>query len=204
MDSKLSRGLWTMDDKMKIGILGGTFNPIHYGHLILGEQVLGQLGLDKVIYVPSFIPPHKKGDGVIAAPQRLKMLNLAVARNGHFSVSDSEIRRRGTSYTVDTLREIKKQYPSADLFFICGSDLVAEIPTWKDVDDIYKLARFVLAKRPGFGKRLSGKSFLKISVAQVDISSSLIRRLVHERKSIRYLTPDSVAEYIEKKGLYKN
>lgn len=196
-------GLWTMDKIMKIGILGGTFNPIHYGHLILGEQVLGQLGLDKVIYVPSFIPPHKKHDGVAPAPDRLKMVHLAAARNAHFSVSDIEIRRRGKSYTVDTLREIKKQYPAADLFFICGSDLVAEIPTWKDVDDIYKLARFVLAKRPGFGKRLSGKSFLKISVAQVDISSSLIRQLVREGKSIRYLTPETVVEYIEKHELYK-
>ncbi len=188
---------------MKIGILGGTFNPIHYGHLILGEQVLGQLGLDKVIYVPTFMPPHKSHRGIITAAHRYEMIELAVEGNSHFTVSDIEIRRKGKSYTVDTLREIKNEYPSAELFFICGSDLVSEIPTWKNVDEIYRMARFVLAKRPGFGKRLSGKNFLKIDVAQVDISSSLIRNLVEQGRSIRYLTPDSVVKYIEKHKLYR-
>lgn len=188
---------------MKIGILGGTFNPIHYGHLILGEQVLGQLKLDRVIFVPTFLPPHKSKKNVISAQKRLKMIELAVKANKNFSVSDEEIRRQGKSYTVDTLRQIKKKYPSAELYFICGSDLVSEIPNWKDVNDIYKLAKFVLAKRPGFGKRLSGKSFLKINVAQVDISSSFIRALVRQGRSIRYLTPYVVVKYIEKHGLYK-
>lgn len=188
---------------MKIGILGGTFNPIHYGHLILGEQVLGQLGLDRVIFVPSFIPPHKKNDAVVEAAHRLRMVRLAVGRNAHFAVSDIEIRRRGKSYTVDTLRQICRKYREAELFFICGSDLVSELPTWKNLDEILRMAKFVLAKRPGFGKRLSGKSFLKIDVAQVDISSSLIRDLIHRGNSIRYLTPEGVVEYIEKHGLYK-
>jgi nicotinate-nucleotide adenylyltransferase len=188
---------------MKIGILGGTFNPIHYGHLILGEQVRGQLKLDKVIYVPVYMPPHKNAQGIIQAEHRLKMAALAVKKNKRFSVSNDEIRRRGTSYTIDTLREIKKRYPSAELFFICGSDLVNEIPTWKNVDEIFEMARFVLAKRPGFGKRLTGKNFIKINVAQVDISSSLIRDLVRQGRSIRYLTPGTVVEYIEKHGLYK-
>ena len=188
---------------MKIGILGGTFNPIHYGHLILGEQVAGKLKLDRVIFVPAFMPPHKSDKGIVAPEHRLKMLELAVVGNPHFTVSDIEIRRRGKSYTVDTLREIKKKYPKAALFFICGSDLVSEIPTWKNVGEIYKMARFILAKRPGFGKRLSGRSFLKIHVAQVDISSSSIRSLVSRGSSIRYLTPDSVAQYIEKHNLYK-
>lgn len=187
---------------MKIGILGGTFNPIHYGHLILGEQVLGQLKLDKVIFVPDFVPPHKSGRGIIPARHRLKMIELAVNKNPHFAVSDIEIERKGKSYTVDTLREIKRVYPQAKLFFICGSDLVAEIPRWKDVDEIYRLAKFVLAKRPGFGKRLSGKNFLKIDVAQVDISSSLIRELVKKNMSILYLTPDKVIKYIKKHRLY--
>jgi nicotinate-nucleotide adenylyltransferase len=188
---------------MKIGILGGTFNPIHYGHLILGEQVRVQLGLDKVIYVPVYMPPHKTGEGVIEARHRLKMVSLAVKKNKRFSVSDIEIKRRGKSYTIDTLRQIKKKHPLARLFFICGSDLVNEIPTWKDVGEIYEMATFVLAKRPGFGKRLSGKNFIKIDVAQVDISSSLIRDLVRQGSSIRYLTPGTVVEYIEKHGLYK-
>ncbi len=188
---------------MKIGLLGGTFNPIHYGHLILGEQVSGQLGLDRVIYVPSFMPPHKSNRDVISAFHRLKMLRLAVGDNKHFSVSDAEIKRRGKSYTIDTLREIKKQNPAAELFFLCGSDLVSELPSWKNIDEIFQLAKFVLAKRPGFGKRLSGKSFLKIHVAQVDISSSLLRALVRQGRSIRYLTPDSVVTYIEKHKLYR-
>lgn len=187
---------------MKIGILGGTFNPIHYGHLILGEQVLGQLKLDRVIYIPTFMPPHKSNRDVIPARHRLKMAELAVGENPHFTVSDIEIARRGKSYTIDTLRQIRKRYPSSRFFFICGSDLVSEIPTWKDVDDIYRMAKFVLAKRPGFGKRLTGRSFLKIHVAQVDISSSLIRGLVKRGRSIRYLTPDPVVRYIKKHRLY--
>jgi nicotinate-nucleotide adenylyltransferase len=188
---------------VKIGILGGTFNPIHYGHLILGEQVRGQLKLDKVIYVPAYMPPHKKSSGIIDARDRLKMTALAVKKNKRFSVSDIEIKRRGKSYTIDTLRQIKKRYPQAELFFICGSDLVNEIPTWKNVEEIHQTARFVLAKRPGFGRRLTGKNFIKIHVAQVDISSSLIRDLVHQGRSIRYLTPGTVVEYIEKHELYK-
>jgi nicotinate-nucleotide adenylyltransferase len=188
---------------MKIGILGGTFNPIHYGHLILGEQVSGQLGLEKVIYVPSYVPPHKNKKEILSVPHRYTMTRLAIADNAHFVVSDIEMRRKGTSYTVDTILQIQKIYPGAELFFICGSDLVSELPTWKNLDGILKMARFVLAKRPGFGKRLKGKSFLKIHVAQVDISSSLIRSLIKQRRSIRYLTPDSVAAYIEKHKLYK-
>lgn len=187
---------------MKIGILGGTFNPIHYGHLILGEQVLGQLKLDRVIFVPTFIPPHKSNNDVIGSQARLNMIKLAVRGNSHFTVSDLEICRKGMSYTVDTLRQINKKYPSSELFFICGSDLVSEIPKWKDVGEIYKLARFVLAHRPGFGKRLSGKPFLKIDVAQVDISSSLIRALVKRGRSIRYLTPSNVVKYIKTHRLY--
>lgn len=182
--------------------------------------MLGQLKLDQVIYIPTFMPPHKSGLDIIAAKHRLKMIQLAVNGNANFAVSDTEIKRKGKSYTVDTLREIKKRYPKSSLFFICGSDLVNEIPTWKNVDEIYKLAKFVLAKRPpmelrravrqrfsdgrpGFGKRLSGRNFLKIGVAQVDISSSLIRQLVCRRRSIRYLTPDSVIDYIEKNKLYR-
>ncbi|HQP92112.1 MAG TPA: nicotinate-nucleotide adenylyltransferase, partial [Candidatus Omnitrophota bacterium] len=167
------------------------------------EQVLGQLKLDKVIYVPTFLPPHKSGREVISAKHRLNMIELAVKNNEHFEVSNEEIKRKGKSYTVDTLKAIKKKYPSADLYFICGSDLISEIPKWKDVDKIYKMADFILAKRPGFGKRLSGDTFLKINVAQVDISSSFIRDLVRKGSSIRYLTPYAVVNYIEKHGLYK-
>ncbi len=189
---------------MKIGILGGTFNPIHYGHLILGEQVLGQLKLDRVIFIPTYLPPHKSDKEIIAASDRLKMIQLAVKGNPHLAVSDIEIRRKGKSYTVDTLRQIKRRYPEAELFFICGSDLVSEIPTWKNVEEIYGLAKFVLAKRPGFGKRLSGKNFLKIGVAQVDISSSLLRKLVRQGRSVTYLTPYTVVRYIEKNKLYRS
>jgi nicotinate-nucleotide adenylyltransferase len=187
----------------KIGILGGTFNPVHFGHLILGEQVRMQLGLDRVIYIPAYLPPHKSEQKILGAQHRLKMMELAVSGNRAFIVSDIEIRRRGKSYTVDTLRAIASKYSGAELFFICGSDLVKEIPKWKNVDEIYRLAKFVLAKRPGFGRRLSGRNFLKIDVAQVDISSSLIRDLVRQGLSIRYLTPSGVVEYIERHKLYK-
>jgi len=192
-----------MAKTMKIGILGGTFDPIHYGHLILGEQVQVQLGLDRVLFVPTYRPPHKDSRRILAAPHRLKMATLAVRGNRRFVVSDIEVRRRGTSYTVDTLRAIKKRYPGARLYFICGSDLVSEIPTWKDVEEIHRLARFVLAKRPGYGRRLSGRHYRKIRVAQVDISSSSIRRLVRQGRSVKYLTPESVVRYIQRHRLYR-
>jgi len=188
---------------MKIGVLGGTFDPIHYGHLILGEQVQGQLGLDKVIFVPTYRPPHKDGRRILAPQHRLRMAALAVRGNSRFAVSDIEVRRRGKSYTVDTLRAIKRRYPGARLYFICGSDLVSEIPTWKDVAQVHRLARFVLAKRPGYGRRLSGRHYRKIHVAQVDISSSSLRRLVRQGRSIKYLTPDSVVRYIRTHRLYR-
>jgi nicotinate-nucleotide adenylyltransferase len=192
-----------MAKTMKIGILGGTFDPIHYGHLILGEQVRGQLGLDRVLFVPAYRPPHKDGRGILTARHRLKMAGLAVRRNKYFAVSDIEVRRRGTSYTVDTLRAIRRRYPGARLYFICGSDLVSEIPTWKDAAEVHRLARFVLAKRPGYGRRLKGRDYRKIHVAQVDISSSSLRRLVRMGRSIRYLTPDAVVTYIERHRLYR-
>ncbi|MGE5279282.1 MAG: nicotinate-nucleotide adenylyltransferase [Deltaproteobacteria bacterium] len=188
---------------MKIGILGGTFDPIHYGHLILGEQVAGQLELDKVLFIPAHQPPHKEGHSILSARHRLRMVELAVRGNRRFSVSSIEIMRRGKSYTVDTLRAIKKTHPRARLFFICGSDLVSEIPTWKNVAEIHRLATFVLAKRPGYGRRLSGRNYRKINVAQVDISSSFLRRLVRQGYSIRYLTPGSVVAYIKRHRLYK-
>ncbi|MFH0876683.1 MAG: nicotinate-nucleotide adenylyltransferase [Candidatus Omnitrophota bacterium] len=188
---------------MKIGILGGTFDPIHYGHLILGEQVLCQLRLDKVILVPAFKSPNKQRARNCSATHRFNMAKLAVADNPHFAVSDIEIKRSGTSYTVDTVRQIKALCPAARLFLLGGSDLVSELPSWKKIDEILKMAKFVLAKRPGYGKRLSGKNFLKINVAQVDISSSLIRDLVRHGRSIRYLTPAAVVKYIEKNKLYR-
>ena len=164
---------------------------------------MGQLGLDYVIYVPASMPPHKSVQDIIDSRHRFRMVQLAVRGNANFKVSKVEIKRRGRSYTIDTLREIKSSHPEAQLFFLGGSDLVSELPTWKNIDEIMKMATFVLAKRPGYGKRLTGKGFLKIRVAQVDISSSLIRSLIKQGRSIRYLTPANVVEYIEKHELYK-
>ena len=187
---------------MKIGILGGTFNPIHYGHLILAEQVLCQLKLDRVIFIPAFKSPNKNLRMSVSPLHRFHMVKLAVSGNARFIVSDIETKRKKTSYTVDTLRLIKRLYPRAQLFLIGGSDLVSELPSWKNIGEILKMAKFVLAKRPGFGKRLEGKHFLKIHVAQVDISSSLLRGLIKQKRSIRYLTPDTVIRYIQKNRLY--
>ncbi|MDD5501774.1 MAG: nicotinate (nicotinamide) nucleotide adenylyltransferase, partial [Candidatus Omnitrophica bacterium] len=121
---------------MKIGVIGGTFNPVHIGHLILAEEAREKLGLDKVILIPTAMPPHKDASGIAPAEDRLKMLKLSVKGNKFFSVSDMEIRRRGRSYTIDTLRELKRRFARDEIYFIIGSDLLKYLNEWKDLGQI--------------------------------------------------------------------
>jgi len=188
---------------MKIGIFGGTFNPIHYGHLLLAEQVLQELGLDKVIFVPSNIPPHKEGNLIAPAKNRLHMVRIAVRSNPRFCVSNTEILRGGKSYSVETLREFKERYPNDRLFFITGSDLIKYLADWKDVGEIFKLADFVVANRPGYVLTDLPEKIIKVNIKSIDISAYEIRRFIKEGKSIRYLVPSEVRKYIEKKRLYR-
>jgi len=189
--------------KLRIGILGGTFNPPHLGHLVLAEESIRQLKLDKVIFIPAFIPPHKeleKNNPEI----RYKMAALACKGNPAFEVSMIEIKRSAVSYSVDTLRAFKKQYgKEAELFFIIGSDSLGELKDWKHSGELFKLAHFVVAARPGFSARSLKKGIRAIEMPLVDVSSSDIRNRVKKSFSIKYLVPEDVRKFIEKNGLYK-
>ena len=188
---------------MKIGILGGTFNPIHMGHLILAEEVLQKIGLSKVIFVPTHTPAHKHNGEIIPARYRLKMLKLAISGNPHFSVSDLEIRRGNLSYTIDTIKEFKKLYHGNELYFIIGSDLFKYLDEWKDLKEIITLVKFIVATRPGYPLENLPGYMTTIDIRAVDISAFEIRQCIKQNRSFRYLVPEVVWHYILKKGLYK-
>ncbi|MDD5292211.1 MAG: nicotinate-nucleotide adenylyltransferase [Candidatus Omnitrophica bacterium] len=188
---------------MRIGIFGGTFNPIHFGHLVLAQQAYEKLNLDKVIFIPSFYPPHKKDCSIVSASHRYNMVKLAIKGNPRFEISDIEIKRKGRSFLIDTLRQLKKIYPKATLFFISGSDVSGQIRRWKSIDEILSLAKFVLAKRPGYRLKKSNRNIAMISITELDISSSMVRKKIKAGQSIRYLMPLRIYRYIKEKGLYQ-
>ena len=191
----------------KIGILGGTFDPIHMGHLVLAEQVKEKLKLDQVIFIPCFSPPHKTRRKLSPAKDRFRMTQLALEDNPFFSVSDIELKRGGLSYTIDTVRQLKALYSDSEIYFLTGSDMLNEICTWKAPEEIYRLVKVVIATRPGFDefdpKDHFAKKSLIIRITGVDISSSQIREKVKKGQSIKYLVPFRVEEYIKKKKLYQ-
>lgn len=191
--------------KLRIGILGGTFNPPHFGHLALADEARRRLKLDKVIFIPALIPPHKmlKDDDPAI---RYKMTVLACRHNPAFEVSSMELDRNAISYSVDTLRELKKRHGNlVQFFFITGSDSLEELKTWKESKELLKLAHFVAAKRHGFPLPLSGlkSGMITLDMAPVNISSSMIRSRVKRALSIKRLVPESVRMFIKDKGLYK-
>ena len=189
---------------MRIGILGGTFNPIHVGHLVLAEEAREKLNLDKVIFVPAYIPPHKKDDELADPNDRFKMVELALRGNSDFEVSAFEIDAKTTSYSVETLKAFKKKYgEEAKLFFITGADSLGEIYSWKEVDQIFKLSKFIVANRPGYDMANVPNGIDVVTITSLEISSSLIRKKIGEGKSIRYLVPEPVREYIIARRLYR-
>jgi nicotinate-nucleotide adenylyltransferase len=188
---------------MKIGILGGTFNPVHIGHLILAEEIREKLGLNKVIFVPAFLPPHKENGSIASAAARLAMVRMAVKTNPNFFVSDVEIKRKGKSYTIDTVKEFNKIYPEDELYFITGSDLLNYLDDWKDLRNIIQIVKFVVATRPGFPLDKIPSYIKTVSIRAVDVSAFEIRQCIKEKRSFRYLVPESVLKYINKKRLYR-
>ena len=192
-----------MGKKKRIGILGGTFNPPHLGHLVLAQESLRKLKLDKVIFIPTSIPPHKKvGDD--NAYMRHKMVALACRGNPQFEVSKIELERREVSYSVDTLRKLRNKYgKSTKLFFIAGSDSLNELESWKNIDEVMKLANFVVAVRPGFPVAKLKRKVRFIKIPALDISSSMIRNCLRLSQPVRYLVPESVRRFIVKHRLYK-
>lgn len=199
----------------KIGIMGGTFDPIHYGHLVTAEAVRSNFELDYVLFVPTGNPPHKKGYEVTDSVHRYLMTVLATVTNPFFEVSRIEIDREGFSYTVDTIKELKRFYgKTADLYFISGADAILEIITWKQVSELLDLCFFVAATRPGYElkelnqkinemKKIYNKQIFSLEVPAMAISSTDIRKRVRERRPIKYLLPESVEYYIKKNKLYK-
>lgn len=195
-----------MVHKRRMGILGGTFDPVHMGHLVLAEQAKDELKLSRVFFIPCLSPPHKTQRKLSSVEDRFCMASLAVESNRFFSISDVELKRGGLSYTVDTLRQLKQTYPDADIYFLTGSDVLDEIHTWKDPDEIYNLATIVIAVRPGFDdfdrkNRFAKKSVL-VNITGLDVSSSQIRERIKKGQSIKYLVPSRVEEYIKKRKLY--
>ena len=199
----------------RIGILGGTFNPLHMGHLILAATAQELFELSKVIFIPCACPPHKDGTPVVAGQQRLDMVAAAIEDSLSFEVSDLEIERGGRSYAVDTVRELCAQYPAAQLFFIIGSDSLKELYQWKDIYDLLPLCEFVTFSRPGHELDNIGLSDLGLADPwparllqrvrrgrHIEISSSEIRGRVAEGLAIRYLVPPAVDMYIAEHSLY--
>ena len=184
------------------GILGGTFDPIHVGHLRMAEVVRGKMRLDKIIFVPSNLPPHKKSAGLSSSKIRLKMTQIAVKANPHFEVSSFETKRPGKSYSIETVRHFKNIFPLTKFFFIIGKDAFAKLHQWKDIEEILTMVEFVVVNRPGKFNSPQRVKHHSVLMPGMDISSSNIRQLVRQEKSIRYLVPEAVREYIERHNLY--
>lgn len=193
---------------MKLGVFGGTFNPVHNGHLVAAQEVREKMNLSEIIFIPSAYPPHKVEDDLASSTHRLNMLKFAIDSTPYFSISTLEIDRGGKSYSVDTMRALRKNYgKKAELFFILGIDAVAEIFTWKDVNEFLKMCELIAVNRPGLSlKDVSKKlpSIHIVSVTPIGISSSLIRSRIKEGKPITHLVPEKVEEYIKKYRLYVN
>jgi nicotinate-nucleotide adenylyltransferase len=212
---------------MKIGIFGGTFNPIHFAHLRIVEEIRETFALSKVIFVPAATPPHKPLADDLSFVERVKMVGLAVQGNPHFTVSDLEGQREGKSYSIDTLRVFREKYPTDELFLIMGSDSFADFKSWKNYSAIFSCCNIVTISRPGTRLFLnqalpvdiahefcyhesqnrlshrSGYSVYSIEGTQLDISSTAIRSLLRQGKSIKYLLPATVEQYIKQQRFYE-
>ena len=186
----------------RIGILGGTFNPVHKGHLRLARDARKRFNLDRVFFIPCAQPPHKRPDRLAPAKHRLAMLKAVVKDDPRFAVSDIEIKRGGLSYSIDTVQRLKRLHASAEVYFIIGGDSINELNSWKRIGELQELCTFIATGRPGFRVRGSSKVEMFKGHA-VDVSSSEIRKRVAEGKSIRRLVPAAVERYIRSRRLYQ-
>jgi len=200
-----------MAGELRIGIMGGTFDPIHYGHLATAEEAKYRFQLDKVIFIPCGQPPHKKTYQVSGAEHRFKMTHLAIEDNPAFHISRLEIDRPGPSYSIDTVEELCRLYPDARLHFITGADAILEILTWREPRRLAEMCQLIAATRPGHdltrfhqqvGEDIAPRVHL-LAVPGVNISSTEIRQRTAEGAPIRYLLPESVRDYIQRVGLYR-
>jgi nicotinate-nucleotide adenylyltransferase len=190
----------------QLGVLGGTFDPPHIAHLIIAQTILEKLKLDEIRFIPSNIPPHKKNDKITPVRHRLQMLKLAVSGHPRFKVSDLEVRRKGISYTIDTLRELSLPKWKTKLYLILGSDSLEQLSGWKNPKEIYRLAQVVLVRRPGSKLSSLNRRAKKIVVVEaplLEVSSSKIRQMIKSGRSIKWWVPEEVRKYIEKHELYR-
>jgi nicotinate-nucleotide adenylyltransferase len=213
--------------RRRIGLFGGTFNPIHLGHLRGAEEIWQAFQLEKVIFIPSSVPPHKVTEKVMEAKHRLEMVKLATSDNPHFSTSDVELSRPGRSFSIDTIRFFRERHEDA-FFFIQGGDAFGEIETWKDFQDLFSLCHFIVMARPGSQKNISSSPFPETlirsfrydpgerawihfsghrvffrEISFLDISSTKVRELIEKGETARYLIPAEVETYIQKYRLYR-
>ncbi|MEV7024922.1 nicotinate-nucleotide adenylyltransferase [Kitasatospora sp. NPDC093558] len=191
--------------KKRLGVMGGTFDPIHHGHLVAASEVASAFHLDEVIFVPTGQPWQKSDRQVTPAEDRYLMTVIATAENPQFSVSRIDIDREGPTYTVDTLRDLHAQHPDADLFFITGADALAQILSWRDSDELFSLAHFIGCTRPGHTLSDAGLPVGGVSLVEVPalaISSTDCRNRVAKGEPVWYLVPDGVVRYIDKRALY--
>lgn len=199
---------------MKIGIMGGTFNPIHYGHLVLSEYVLDALNLDYVIFIPTGNPPHKDGKDIIDANDRKNMVEIAIKANSKFKLSSMEIDRLETTYTIDTIKELKNKYKKDELYFILGADSLLTLKHWKNSDEIINLINIIVVDRRKFNFMEVDKEIVRLNEEHdgnikriecpfIEISSTFIRERIKSGKSIKYLVTKEVEEYIYERNLYK-
>ena len=190
---------------MRLGVMGGTFDPIHHGHLVAASEVQTRFGLDEVVFVPTGQPWQKDEREVSAPEHRYLMTVVATASNPRFTVSRVDIARPGPTYTIDTLRDLHRERPDAELFFITGADALAQILSWKDADELFDLAHFVGVTRPGYVLSESGLPADRVSLQEVPamtISSTDCRARVERAEPVWYLVPDGVVQYINKYRLY--
>ncbi|WP_057491747.1 nicotinate-nucleotide adenylyltransferase [Streptococcus orisasini] len=189
-------------NRRQIGILGGNFNPVHNAHLVVADQVRQQLGLDQVLLMPEFIPPHVDKKETIDEKHRLKMLQLAIEGIEGLDIETIELERKGISYTYDTMKLLTEKNPDVDYYFIIGADMVDYLPKWHKINELMQLVQFVGVQRP---KYKAGTSYpvIWVDVPLMDISSSMLREFIRKNRKPNFLLPKSVLDYIEKEGLYQ-
>ena len=190
---------------MRIGLLGGTFNPVHQGHLLLAEGALRHLNLDELLWIPAHLPPHKEVEGKISPEDRARMVELAIHGYPAFRLSRVELDRPPPSYTIDTVELLRRERPDPghQWFFLVGSDTARELSTWRRIDRLKTLVRFAAVPRPGQEKSPLPNGVLEIPVKTLGISSSEIRRKIRDGLSVREEVPEPVWRYMEEKGLYR-
>jgi nicotinate-nucleotide adenylyltransferase len=186
----------------KIGIMGGTFDPPHLGHLLIANDVLHTLPLDEVWFMPNHIPPHKQTKSLTSTELRIEMLEAAIKTHPAFRLETIELEREGPSYTYDTILLLKERHPNLDFYFIIGADMVEYLPKWNKIKELIQQVKFIGVKRPGYSISTT-YPVIEIETPQFDVSSTTIRQRVKDGMTAQYLVPEKVQRIIEEKGLYE-